>query len=353
MEQETAMELSRLRQKVSELAAENAVLLNLVGGTTPTTSTAAPTVIVQGMKMKASMYEMGVLGGVGCVVMLLWALPFLKPFKRSCESRIYKIFPMITLLNLLIIGITLNVVHAIKFNDLFFMFVKLVEVLINSTQKALVAFLAFFMLVLLWKFKDRILAAIGVDNPQMVIGEFRDWATLWSMKRFYPIEVFIWKVEDLPAMHLHQMNDVFVEMCCGYNNVMRTRVHHRGGHTCLLKESFQLNFDHYDKDTRLYVNIKNQDVMGASDIAAIQLGADQIQRFLKDKGGLDATKRTLGWGTSRGGGESAIWAPENFHEIYLIPAGKIYLGFKSVRDDDEMTRGGSARYGHGELGATC
>merc|ERR1719316_1759694 len=98
-----------------------------------------------------------------------------------------------------------------KVNDLFFLLVKVIEVVINSTQKVLMAFAALMVLILFWKFKDRILETLGVDNPTMVIGDFRDWATCWSMKRFYPIELFIWKVEGLPGINIQRSNDIFIE----------------------------------------------------------------------------------------------------------------------------------------------
>lgn len=180
----------------------------------------------------------------------------------------------------------------------------------------------------------------------MVIGEFRDWATLWSMKRFYPIEVFIWKVEGLPGMHLHQMNDVFVEVSCGYNNVMRTRVHDRAGHSCLFKESMQMNFDHFDKENMVTINIKNQDVVGSSDIASIQLGATQVHRLMEAKT-LEASERTIGWGTTSGSTDGA-WSKDRFKPIDLIPAGQIFLRFQAVTDEEKII-GPS----YGKIGTTC
>ena len=88
------------------------------------------------------------------------------------------------------------------------------------------------------------------------------------MKRFHPLEVFIWKafktkslcfllkaagkqVEGLPSARLHSPNDVFCEVgsffhlfssflrcqvSFGYNVVMKTRVHHGAGHSCTFKD---------------------------------------------------------------------------------------------------------------------
>lgn len=332
---------------MAQLTKENDLLLSLVGGTTPTTTVPSPTVLVQGVKLKAGTYEIVILAGVVCIMLLLWALPFMKPIKRCVESRIYKVYPAITLFNLLLFACALNTLNFVAFNDLFFTTVQVIEQVLDTVQKVLIACSALLVLVLFWKFKDRILETLGVDNPQMVVGEFRDWATLWSMKRFYPIELFIWKVEGLPGLHLHQMNDVFAEVTCGYNNVMRTRVHLRAGHGCVFKESLQMNFDHYDTDTRLYITIKNQDVMGSSDIASIQLGASQVHRLMEpDK--LEPTRRTIGWGTTSGATENTAWAESRFTPIDLIPAGQIFLRFQPVHDE-EKAKGPS----YGKIGSAC
>lgn len=339
-------DVASLQARVVALTKENNVLLGLVGGTTPTTTLAAPTVLVQGVKLKAGTFEMGCLACVIAFMLLLWALPLMKPIKRCVESRIYKVYPVITIFNFLLLGAALNVLHFIAFNDLFFGTVQIVEEVLDTTQKILIAFAAFMVLVLLWKFKDRILETLGVDNPSMVIGEFRDWATMWSMKRFYPIEVFIWKVEGLPGLHLHQMNDVFAEVSCGYNNVMRTRVHLRAGHGCIFKESLQMNFDHFDTDTRLYITIKNQDVMGSSDIASIQLGASQVHRLMEPLK-LEPSQRALGWGTTSGATENSAWAESRFQPIDLIPAGQIYMRFQPVKDEENTAPS------YGNLGSSC
>lgn len=348
----------RLREEISKLTRDAATanstikslngtiqsLLEYVGGTFPTTTLPVPTVLVQGVKVKAGPFQYAVLATVIIVMLLLWALPLMKPFKRCCESKIYKVFPIITVINFLIFGAAMEKLNMIQFNDLFFETVMVIEIVINSTQKVLMAFAALVVLVLFWKFKDRILETLGVDHPEMVIGEFRDWATMWSMKRFYPIELFIWKVDGLPGLHLHQFNDVFVEVSCGYNNTMRTRVHPKAGHNCILKESLQLNFDHFDTDTRLHISIRNQDVMGATDIASIQLGAKQVKRFLEmGPGELQASQRTLGWGTMSGAAPNSAWQDSRFTPIDLIPAGQIFLRFQPVQDEDKI-RG--TTYGH-------
>jgi hypothetical protein len=341
----TEPEIVRLRNQVDILTQENAFLKGQMGGTTDPPTTALPTVLVHGIKVAEKTWEYGMLAGVITLTILLWVLPLLKPIRRHIESRLFRIMPIITLLNLFILAVALSALDFVAFNDLFFGFVKVLEVGINVTQKALLAAAALAALLLMWKFKDRLLEALGVDNPAMLIGGFRDWATCWSMKRFVPIELFIWKVEGLPSLHLHQANDIYVEVNCGYNNQMLTRVHLRAGHSCSLKESMQMNFDVFDLDTRLYITVKNQDVLGASEIASVQLSAAQVSRNLEPKE-LNPVDRTLGWGTTNGAEETSAWAESRFKAIELVPAGTIYLRFQPVVDED------GAAPSYGKLGSS-
>lgn len=338
-------DIPSLRARVAQLLQENAVLLKLVGGTTPTTTLPAKTMMVQGVVVKVTYVEICILAGVVCIVLLLWALPFMKPIKRCVESRIYKIYPIITIFNFLLLAVTLDQLHFVAFNELFFACIQAAEAVLDTTEMFCIATAAFMVLVLFWKFKDKILETLGVDNPEMVVGSFRDWATMWSMKRFYPVEVFIWKVEGLPGVNLAHMNDMFAEINCGYNNQMRTRVHARAGHACVFKESLQMNFDHFDTETRLYITVKNQDVMGSTEIASIQLGASQVHRLLEpDKSGAP---QAIGWGATSGATEGSAWAESRFTPIDLIPAGQIFLRFQPVVDQEK--NGPS----YGNMGSAC
>jgi hypothetical protein len=286
---------------------------------------------VNGKPVKAVLVDYAVMTAVVCIMLLLWALPFMKPFKRTCNRCIYRVFPLITLLNLLIFMIALSQVSTVSFNDIWFGFVKVIEISITATQKCLIAVAASVALVLAWKFKDRIFETLGIDNPALVIGEFRDWATCWSMRRFSTIEVFVWKVEDLPSMHLHQSNDVYVEVYSGYNNSMRTRVHYRGGANCVIKESVQLNHDEFDKNTKLFVTVKNQDVVGASDIATREFGPAQLNRLMAPEK-LNMTDRTIGWGSALNKDGHGFWADSKFESVDLVPAGKIWLRIQRVTE---------------------
>jgi len=335
--------IARLEAKVANLTRENAILLEAAGGTTPKPVPPIPMVTVKGLgvTVQETSFEAGTMAIVLSVMFFLWALPFARPFKRFCETRRHRAVPAVTIINIVILVITLHEFHVIHSTTLFFALVKIFGIIIDKTESVLIALAALFFLWVSWAFKDRILEAIGVDNPQLLIGDCRDWVTCWSMQRFRPVELHIWKVEDLPALKMHSGNDVFVEVTFGYNVHMRTRVHPRAGHNCVIKESIQLNFDPYDKDSRLHINVRNQDIIIASDIATVQLGTSQINR-MSEKVGLSMGHRTLGWGGSATGVETsqAVWNSDRFRKIDLVPKGVIWLRFTPV-DDEELYSGRS------------
>ncbi len=62
-------------------------------------------------------------------------------------------------------------------------------------------------LFVLWKFKDRVLVAIGVEGSNQILGDYRDWLTCWGMHRFEPMEIFIWKIDDISTG-----SDMFIDV---------------------------------------------------------------------------------------------------------------------------------------------
>lgn len=327
--EDLAAENERLRLEVARL---QALVPNVSVSSAPILTSAVPTVLVNGVAVKQDAYEVFCFAGALFCMVVLWAIPFMKPFNRCCETRLYKVFPLITLVNLGIFVVTLHRLHTVSFNDLFFSSVEILEIVIAQVEAVLLGCAGFLVLLVLWKFKDRLLEVLGVENAKHLIGEFRDWATCWSMRRFHPIELFIWKVDGLACSKLHSHNDLFCEVSLGYNVNLRTRVHHRAGNGCIMKESIQLNFDPYDTEGRLSLVVKNQDVINSTEICSIQLGVGQIQR-LQEQFSADGY---LGWGASQTSeAVTAAWAPSRFLGMDLIPSGKIYVRFSPVEQDED------------------
>lgn len=274
-------------------------------------------------------YEETILLAVLVFMLGLCLIPFLRPFRYCCETRLHKVYPIITIINLIFLAAALNQLALISFNDFFFGVVNTFEECLERTEQVLIGVAALFAIGVVWKFKDRVFEVLGVENASAIFGDFRDWATCWSMKRFHPLEVFIWKVEGLPSARLHSPNDVFCEVSFGYNVVMKTRVHHRAGHSCNFKETLQLNFDPFDSERRLTLSIKSQEVVGASELAKLQLGAEQVRRLEEP---LAEELRSVGWGSKA---DPAVWSPENFRAMDLVPAGKVYVRFMPVPEDSK------------------
>ncbi|CAE7799157.1 unnamed protein product [Symbiodinium sp. CCMP2592] len=300
---------------VAELQAEIKRLRKMLRPELRHTTTVAPPVALAGATVQGSIAEEMVLVLVISLMVMLWTVPLLRPFRYCCETRLHKVYPIITVVNLLLLAVTLHALKSITFNDVFFALVNGFEDAVEKTEQILVGVAALVAIAVVWKFKDRVFEVLGVENAASVFGDFRDWATCWSMKRFHPVELFIWKVEGLPSARLHSLNDVFCEVSLGYNMTMKTRVHHRAGHSCVFKETLQLNFDPYDSEHRLTLSIKSQEVVGAAEIVQLQLGADKV-RQLEEPASKDlGSGRPIGWGSKA---DTAVWAQENFKCMDLV-----------------------------------
>lgn len=335
MSEDNGLQLERAKARIEELEQQ---IKNLRAAVPSSQTTAAPlTRVVGGHVVNEMMYEEVILLAVLVFMLMLWMIPVLRPFRYCCETRLHKVYPAITIFNLICLAVTLNQLFLISFNDFFFGMVNAFELILQKTEQALIGVAALFAIGVVWKFKDRVFEVLGVENAAAVFGDFRDWATCWSMKRFHPLEVFIWKVEGLPSARLHSPNDVFCEVSFGYNVVMKTRVHHRAGHSCVFKETLQLNFDPFDSERRLTLSIMSQEVVGSSELAKLQLGTEQVRRL---EGPAEDLSRSVGWGSKA---DPAVWSPSNFQCRDLVPAGKVYLRFIPVPEEskswwDTLTR---------------
>lgn len=161
-------------------------------------------------------------------------------------------------------------------------------------------------------FKDRFLLMMGLDHKVLFKCKVRDCLFCWTGSRFKPIEVVIWKVEDLPAADLFTANNVFVEFCLGYNEPMHTRVHNNAGSSCILKETMQLNFDEDDDEEKLFIFVRNQQVMGAPELARVEIQPEKLKQM------VDQAKSFVN--------QPIRWDNSYFTEpIQLVPRGRLWL----------------------------
>mmetsp|Transcript_69670 Transcript_69670/g.167228 ORF Transcript_69670/g.167228 Transcript_69670/m.167228 type:complete len:402 (-) Transcript_69670:98-1303(-) len=296
-----------------------------VGMLLQSTTTAAPTAIVAGKSIPLKTKEVAIVVCMFAFILVLFALPQAPPFKFCFERCFHRIYPLIAIVSLVIFFMVMSRLETVTINDIFFAIIKVVEIVLNSLETVLTLVFVVLMLMIAWKFKDRILTALGVDNPVHFIGDFRDWATCWSMRRFHPIELYVLKAENIPAAKLTSSNDLYVEVSLGYNLKTRTRVHSRAGHKCVFKERMQLNFDPYDTNGQMRISVMNQEVVFPSEIAHVQLGASKVAQF-EEKGSQERPAAASAISTS------AVWASDSFIPIDLIPSGTIYIRVQSSEE---------------------
>lgn len=173
-------------------------------------------------------------------------------------------------------------------------------------------------------FKDRIALLLGLDHTKILKCKVRDCLYCWNPQRFQPIEVYVWKVEDLPSDTVFAANNVYVEFYLGYNETMRTRVRNNAGSDCTLKETIQLNFDQDDDEETLHIKVQNQQVVGAAELAHAEISTEKLKQLV-DKA-RDKNAPGLRW--------DANFFREPDHVFQLIPSGKIWIAAAPITDEE-------------------
>jgi len=190
---------------------------------------------------------------------------------------------------------------------------------IMKFASSIVIIIAFIFAV---TFKERLALILGIDHRTIFKCKVRDCLHCWSASRFQPIEVNFWKVEDLMAADT-SANNVFIEIFFGYNEPMSTRVHNNAGSGCMMKETLQLNFDENDDEETLFIFVRNQKVMGAQELARVEISADKLRRMVQNSKG-----------------QQLQWDAYTFQEyISLIPRGKLWMRAAPYDDEDLPTDG--------------
>jgi len=172
-------------------------------------------------------------------------------------------------------------------------------------------------------FKERLALVLGIDHRTIFKCKVRDCLYCWNASRFQPIEVNLWKVEDLMAADLFSANNVFIEIFFGYNEPMSTRVHNNAGSGCMMKETLQLNFDENDEEETLFIFVRNQKVMGAQELARAEIPAEKLRQMVQ---------------SARG--QQLRWDVDTFQDpVSLIPRGKLWMRAAPYDEEDLPTDG--------------
>lgn len=269
-----------------------------------------------------------------CFILFLWMLPCLcsrLPRKISImlERRQYKFFPMLLLFTAFCFMFTVYLLPGVQFNDVFFLIVHCISLVLTYTETVVMGIVALILLFALWRFKDRVLAAMGVEDSGHLLGDWRDWVTCWSMSRFEPIDVWIWKVTDVPSAKMLTQNHVFIETSMGYNASIRTRVHEAAGNSCVFKERIQLNFDPMDYSSLLVMKVLTQDMIGSTEIGRMSMGCAQVNMTIDHAGPpLPPESGAMPLRTTAGAG---IFEEGLFTPMDLTPCGRLWIRLAPVQ----------------------
>mmetsp|Transcript_44927 Transcript_44927/g.106663 ORF Transcript_44927/g.106663 Transcript_44927/m.106663 type:complete len:341 (+) Transcript_44927:57-1079(+) len=279
-------------------------------------------------------YQDWILIGMTAVVLFFWCLPCLcgrmrNPCSRKFTSwvytRLHTFFCIVSYLNLVIIMFVVGVLPDWSVNQ----YVEYVAMGISWILEHMVkmircaAILAAFFL--LFKFRERILVAAGLEHVTVFRFNWRDLCGGAFAGRRRPIEVFIWKVEDVnsSAGKVFKPNDLFVECHLGYNEPMRTRVHNNAGSSCVIKESFQVNMDESASSELMTVLVMDQALIHSSELARLSLSTREVCG-IEDKTG----KRVKSY-------EDFEYSDKYFAKLSMMPRGEIWLAIAPVSQDDE------------------
>lgn len=163
-------------------------------------------------------------------------------------------------LNIIVFGYAINKAEHIEVNTLFFLGVKAFSALINKLQAILTQFAMLGALVVLFLCRKKIMIILGFDQ-QVVKADLRDLLTGFSMKRFRPIEISLWRADGLSCGFTNRT--LFTRVTLGYNEANHTRPHDSVGESYSIRERVQLNYDPEDDTQKLSIMVKMQEVIGA------------------------------------------------------------------------------------------
>jgi len=266
---------------------------------------------------------------VGCLA--IWCLPCVcgrmhnrvsKKFSSWVYTRLHKFFCVVTYLNLFILMFTITVLPDWTADEFLKYLVTFIDWTLIHLQKLLTSCSILFGFYLLFRFRERLALAAGLEHITVFRFSWRE-AFGFHIKR-RPVEIFMWKAEELPSSGTKVMkaNDIFVECHMGHNEPMRTRVHNNAGSECFLRESFQLNLDESDADSLMTLFIKDQGLAVSSELARLTLSTREICGIEDQTGKRRST---------------FDYSAENFVQLKLSPTGWIWIAVSPVDDagDDE------------------
>jgi len=260
--------------------------------------------------------------GIWCTPCICGRLsnPCSRCFTSWVYTRLHVFFCIVSYLNLIILMLVIGILPYWTVNEFAMYLILFVAWVLIHLQKMIISFCILFGFYMLLKFRDRLAWAAGLQHVTVIKFNWRDLFGLQAKKR--PVEIFIWKIEELYSASgkVFKANDVYVECHLGYNEPMRTRVHNNAGHTVMVRESFQMNIDENAAATDMTLLVKDQQLVGSTELGRLILRTRELCG-IEDQTG----KRR----------ENLQYNEECFVGLNLMPNGKIWLAVAPVEVGDE------------------
>lgn len=204
---------------------------------------------------------------------LVWMLPWVlinkklccRCFQRWLSQRMHWYFCLGLIFNITMISCVIAREPDVSANDIFFLFVSLLEILSDKLMQVLNQVCIIAAVFAAFAFRKKIVALLGFDQ-QVIRADLRDVLTCFTMSRFRPIEVSLWNIEGLSAGFTSRT--LFARVLLGFNEAKHSRPHNGCTTALSLKERMQLNYDPEDDTQQMSIVIKQQEVIGEA-ISAI------------------------------------------------------------------------------------
>lgn len=277
-------------------------------------------------------YQDWILVGVSMFLLTMWCLPCIcghfrngcsKGFTKYIYTRLNVFFWTITYVNLAILMFTIGILPDWTVNEYGKYLTLFISWILIHLKKMITSAFIIVGFIVVWKFQEKIRRAAGLEHITMIHFSLSDFLGLGAKKR--PVELFVWKVEDLQARHgkIYKPNDIFIECHMGDNEPMRTRVHNNAGTFAEIKESFQMNINEKASSSLMTLLVKDQALMTSTELARLMLSTREVCG-IEDQTG----KRKVDF----------TYSPESFVCLNMIPNGKIWVAIAPVEDIDEESR---------------
>mmetsp|Transcript_61300 Transcript_61300/g.134289 ORF Transcript_61300/g.134289 Transcript_61300/m.134289 type:complete len:322 (-) Transcript_61300:130-1095(-) len=288
-------------------------------------------------------YQDWILVAVSLFLLLLWSTPCFcgqlsdgcsKRFMNWVYSRLHVFYWSLLYFTLFTLMFTIGVLPDWSVADFIDHAERAAYWILDRMVNLATSLSLLFGFYVLWKFRERLLVASGLDYMTFFRWTGSNLPSVWHLRsKSRAVEIFVWKVDGLRSStgKLLKANDVFVECHHGRNEPMRTRVHNNAGDGCIMKESFQMNIDENNPTEPLTLLIKDQSIVMTSELARLTLSTVELCG-IEDQTG----KRRVTFN----------FCTDHFVPLGLAPQGQIWVAVAPVDENSHMED-------HDTLGCGC